>query len=186
MKRLISAVTIALILATGASSAAAGQWLHVRVQERGSGDEVKVNLPLAFAEAILPLVEDNDLRRELRRHGLRIDGRRLWTLEELRQAWETLKSQGNADLVSIETRWERVKVGLEGGYLIATCEDRSQGEVDVRIPSSIIDALLSGSGDDLDLRSALRALRNGGTQELVSIRDRDSSVRIWVDDQAGQ
>jgi len=45
----------------------------------------------------------------------------------------------------------------------------------------VVDALLSGGKDELDLVAGLRALSTQGDTELVSVKDEENTVRIWLD-----
>jgi hypothetical protein len=53
--------------------------------------------------------------------------------------------------------------------------------VEVKIPLSVVDALLSGGKNELDLVAGLRMLSSQGDTELVSVKDEESTVRVWVD-----
>jgi hypothetical protein len=75
----------------------------------------------------------------------------------------------------------------EGFLLVDVDETRGDRErVEIKVPITVIDALLSGEGDELNLAAAIRALDAHGSQQLITVDDDDSQVRIWVDsDQAG-
>jgi hypothetical protein len=49
------------------------------------------------------------------------------------------------------------------------------------VPFTVVDALLSGGKDELDLLAAVRTLGTIGDTVLVTVNDKDSKVRIWVD-----
>src|SRR5271163_1885347 len=57
----------------------------------------------------------------------------------------------------------------------------SVSHVEVKIPLSVVDALLSSGKDQLDLVAGLKALSAQGDTELVSVKDEENSVRVWVD-----
>jgi hypothetical protein len=57
----------------------------------------------------------------------------------------------------------------------------SVSHVEVRVPLAVVDALLSGKKDELDLLAGLRMLSAQGDTELVSVKDGEESVRVWVD-----
>ena len=42
-------------------------------------------------------------------------------------------------------------------------------------------ALLSGSGESLNLTAALDALKKTRGNDLVNVREKDTSVRLWID-----
>jgi hypothetical protein len=51
----------------------------------------------------------------------------------------------------------------------------------VKVPLSVVDALFSGKKDELDLLAGLKMLSSQGDTELVSVKDEENIVRIWVD-----
>ena len=58
-------------------------------------------------------------------------------------------------------------------------------EVRVEVPVSLVDALLSGEGENVNIQAALAEVqkRRG---DLVRVHDTDADVRIWIDDQNTQ
>jgi hypothetical protein len=46
-------------------------------------------------------------------------------------------------------------------------------------------ALLSGSGDRLNISAALKELARHGRGELLTVTGRQEKVRIWIDDESG-
>jgi hypothetical protein len=51
------------------------------------------------------------------------------------------------------------------------------------VPVSLVDAFLSGEGEEGNMEAAVAELqkRRG---DIVRVKDDDSSVRIWIDEQA--
>src|SRR2546428_10115 len=58
--------------------------------------------------------------------------------------------------------------------------DRWQ-RVEVRVPMTVVAALLSGGKDELDLVAALQALGDHPDTELVTVEDGENTVRVWLD-----
>ena len=52
----------------------------------------------------------------------------------------------------------------------------------MQLPMEVVDAMLAGEGDELDLVAGLQALREHGHAILVTGTDEGSDIRIWVDD----
>ena len=73
----------------------------------------------------------------------------------------------------------------EGLYvLVETTEANEDGtSVDVKFPLAVVDALLSGPEGTLNFEAAINALAAEGDGHIVSIRDGDETVRVWIDDQ---
>lgn len=174
------ALAATLALNSTAHAAPADLWLHVHVDEQGDdAARVKVNVPLSLVEKVLTLVPD----QEEFRGGKVIFHEEDFTAAELRELWQALKESPDATYVEVEEGTQKVKVAKSGGYLLVhTVEPSEDGErVDVRIPEEVVEALLSGEGDELDVAAAVRALADRGEGELVTVDSHDAKVRIWVD-----
>jgi hypothetical protein len=176
----IPALALSTLLAAAGGAAAADLWLHVHVDERGAeAATVRVNLPLSMIETVLAVVpDDGDFRG-----GKVVFSDQELTAADLRRIWQSLKASPDATFVEVEQADQRVKVAKQGGYLlVTTVEPREGGDtVDVKIPEPVVEALLSGEGEELDVAAAVRALAARGEGELVTVDNRDAKVRIWVD-----
>jgi hypothetical protein len=56
-----------------------------------------------------------------------------------------------------------------------------ESKVEIKIPMKVVDALFSAGKDELNIIAALRALSASGDAELVSVKDDENTVRIWLD-----
>lgn len=174
------------LLAASAGTAHAGRWIHVRVKDHEDGQTVKVNFPLMSAAKLLALVDDDNLHDG----HIRINDRDVDAVR-LREIWSAVSEAGDGEFVTVEGEDENVKVSRSGGYMLVRVDDRSghrhrSETVDIKIPVSVVDALLSGSNDELNLTAAIEALDAHGASDIVTVDDEDSHVRIWVDEsQAG-
>lgn len=177
--RLAAAALIALFAATGAAVADNDLWLHVAVDEGAEGARVRVNLPLSMAETAVGMIPADEMR-----HGrVRFEDTDI-TVAELRRLWRELQDAPDATFVEVEESDQQVFVSKSGGYfLVRAFENRGEGrqQVDVKIPAPVVDALLSGEGEELDVLAAVRALAAHGTGELVTVDDDETRVRVWVD-----
>lgn len=169
-------LVVAFLVAGPALSA--DRWFHVRVQE-DRGAEVSVNLPLSLIESVINMLPEdleNEVRVELNDEG--------FDLDELRNMWEEIRSSQDATYMTVKDEGQTVEIKKVGNYLVA--ETVATGEWDTRVnmrfPLEVIDALFSGPNDTLDLAAAVRALADHGDGDIVTVEDRDASVRIWVDD----
>jgi hypothetical protein len=173
------------LLLTAAPAAAAEKWLHVRVvEDGGSGDTVRVNLPFSMIESMLPLVQAEHLSGgRLRLQDHEIEG------VDLHAMWKALRESGDADFITVDGTEGQVRVSRAGRYLLATVDGRGEDRetVRVRVPVEVMDALFGGKDGEIDLLAGLRALGEEGDGELVRVDDGDSQVRVWVDsDQDGR
>jgi hypothetical protein len=182
--RIVAVAVLGVPLLAGAAPAAAPAdtmaWVHVRVEEPQQRSRVHVNLPLPAVEAALKAAPDviaSEGRVHFGGHGahhLEID--------DLRQMWAELKNAGDTDIVSVEEDDERVNVSRKGDLVQVRVQNADGREkVHVDVPVSLVDALFSGSKEELNVRAAvgeLRKLRG----DVVRVEDHGSTVRIWVDE----
>ena len=184
------------LAAVGAAPAAAQTttpWLHVRVEEARQASKVAVNLPLSVVEAVLKaspemMAHHGRIRLGHDHHGMK--------LEDLRRAWKELAAVGDAELVSVESEDENVKVQRKGDLVQVFVDQKAKAgkdgkqekgaeQVQVEIPVSLVDALLSGEGDEANIEAAINELRKR-RGDIVRVRDDDSHVRVWIDEQNTQ
>jgi len=155
-------------------------WLHVRISEDGSGGEqVKINMPIRLVETMLPMIETP----ELREGRIKIEDTE-FTGEDLRNIWTALRESEDGEFLTIESNDESVRVAKEDGLLKVEMKDLDdEGDfADIQIPLKVVDALLSGEDDELDLLAGLQAMQKPGNEIRVTVNDDHSAVLIWVDE----
>jgi hypothetical protein len=157
------------------------KWLHVKVEETGAqGETVRINLPLSLAEKVLPAINT----KELRGGKVKMNEAKFKDVD-VRAILEALRTAPENEFVTVEGPKENVRVAKSGGNLLVKVhEAKEKGKtetVEVSVPFTVVDALLSGTKDELDVLAAVRALGTIGDTVLVTVNDKDSKVRIWVD-----
>ena len=177
MKNLLLSLTL-ILLCAGISSAASKMWVHVHVEDTAKEETVKINLPISIIETMLPIIQEKQIEKghiNFNNTDLRV--------EDLRKVWNEIRDEGDMEFVSIQNRDGNVRVYVEGNFLLVQPEQKSKnGKVDIRIPLKVVDAMLSGKGNELNLTAAVKALRDSGVKDIITVRDKDSSVRVWIDD----
>ena len=187
------------------------RWLHVRVVSTDDkGETVSVNIPLEVAEKILPTINKNQLHGgkvtidKFDSDG--IDVRAL--LEVVRSSKDgefvTVNSKDGDVRVAKQNGYmlvhvtdssgkHHVRLHHRGSDADASDKDGADAKevkdtketkvthVEVKIPLSVVDALFSGGKDELDLVAGLKMLSTQGDQELVSVKDEENTVRVWID-----
>lgn len=177
LRRKLLPLAAAILLTT--SAFAADRWLHVRVDESGpDGDKVRVNIPLSLVEKVLPLVENEDLKSGRVRIGNEEMGN-----ADLRKMWEAVRSMEDAEFITVQGTKQNVRVAKQGNYFVVKATDGTERKetVNVRVPFHVVDALFSGSSDELNVLAAIHALGEQTDGDLVTVEGDDSHVRIWVD-----
>jgi hypothetical protein len=183
--RVLALVALAVPLLGGTAPAASSNataWVHVRVEEPKQRSRVHVNLPLPAVEAALKAAPDviaSEGRIHLGGHGRHLD------IDDFRQMWSELRNAGDAEIVSVEDGDDRMNVSRKGDLvLVRVQEDGGRETVHVDVPVALVDALFSGPATELNVRAAVAELRKL-RGDVVRVNDRDSTVRIWIDESAG-
>jgi len=156
------------------------RWLHVRViSSDAKGETVRVNVPLELAEKVLPAINKNRLHDG----KVKIDDAHVNDVD-LRALVEAIRTTKDGEFVTVESNDCDVRVAKQSNHLIVHVLDKQnskKSEVEVKIPMKVIDALFSAGKDELDLVAALHALSAQGDTELVSVKDHENTVRVWLD-----
>ena len=165
------------LLAVGAQ-AASKEWLHIHVNE-ATGDQakVRVNIPISLIEVMLPMVEERAVEKgKIRLHE------KDFRVEDLRKIWKSVKDEGDTEFVSVDKRDEHVRVFTQGNFLMVQSDKDSRSKVNIKMPMAVVDAILSGDGEELNLTAAVKALKDSGIHDIISVESDDSKVMVWIDD----
>jgi hypothetical protein len=165
----------------GSETGGRDRWLHIRVDNPDSKEEtVRVNVPLELAEKILPTINRDRLQSgkvkvdEIDCHGV-----------DLRALLDAVRSSKDGEFVTVQNKDSDVRVAKQNDYFLVHVVDKhhpsKKSNVEVKIPVKVVDALFSAGKDELDLVAGLRALSAQGDTELVSVKDEENTVRIWLD-----
>jgi hypothetical protein len=185
----VGLLALSVLPAVQAAAQTGTAWLHVRVEEAKKAEKVAVNLPMTVVEAVLKaspeMIEKHGKIHLGEEHGLK--------MADLRKAWKALAEVGDAELVTVESEEENVKVMRKGDLIQVFVDKKAKTgkdgkpvkgeEVRVEVPVSLVDALLSGEGEEANIQAAVAELqkRRG---DIVRVKDDDTSVRVWIDDQS--
>ena len=186
-----SAFVVAGLLASGMSVTAAQDdasqpWLHVQVTgEDGGAENVAVNVPLSAAEPLFALVP----HRILSDGQLSLAGRDVpVNVGAMRDLWRVLMEVGDTEFVTVDGEDETVRIARVGDQITVQVEDRDEEgteTVDIQLPIVVVDALLAGNGDTLNVRAAVERL--GELRgDIVRVSEDERQVRIWIDEFATQ
>jgi hypothetical protein len=162
------------------SASSHDRWLHVRVSNPGKNEEtVRVNVPLELAEKVLPTINKDRLHSgkvrfdDIDCHGV-----------DLRALVDAVRSSKDGEFVTVQSKDSDVRVAKQNGYLFVHVFEKNRpkkSQVEVKVPMKVVDALFSAGKDELDLVAALHALSAQGDTELVSVKDEENTVRVWLD-----
>jgi hypothetical protein len=177
VKKAVTAFAL-LIALTVATAQASDLWFHVTIHEASEDANVTVNLPLAFIEKALALIP-----AEATESGNIMIGDEQFDAQKLRELWQSVQGAQDMNFVTIASKDENLVVSKKGNYLTikGTANSAEGANIDVRMPSSVVNALLDTQDNSLNLAAALQALAAEGEGELATVTGDDAHVRVWID-----
>jgi len=163
-----------------AKSSQPDRWLHVRiVSQNDKAETVRVNVPLELAEKVLPAIDHDRLHDgKIRITRAECDG------VDLRALLDAVRSSKDGEFVTVQKKDAEIRVAKRDGQFLVHILDKNkpkESQVEVKIPMKVVEAMISGDKDELDLLAGLHALSAQGDTELVSVKGDDSTVRVWLD-----
>lgn len=184
VRKSLTALAALLVVSAGALQAQpasqtareGAKWIHVRVDEE-EGAKVAINLPISLVDVAVDMAREEAL--DAGDFDLGEDSK--VRIEDLRKMWRELKGAGDAEFVNVQDGDDHVRIFRQGDKVHVQVDEKDQKTVRIEMPSSIVDALLSSEGEELNLEAAARELGRIGQQDVVTIDDEGTRVRIWVD-----
>ncbi len=164
-------------LLAGRLQAETKQWVHVHIENPSKDEKVKVNIPISLVETLMPMIEEKSVEKgRIRLHEKDL------SIKDLRRVWKELRNEGDNEFLSIENKDTNLRVFTKGNYLMVEPGEGSENSVEMKIPLAVVDAMLSGEGEELNLTAAVRALKESGTGDIITVKDKDATVRVWIDE----
>ena len=182
---LLAAAAFALLtpvaaLAQSKDGAAQGPFIHIEVRSHGGeAGSVNINLPLAVAQIAITAMQDS-VSRQVSTHLSQGDLK----VSDLRKMWKAMRDAGQTEFVTVQKKGESVRIFREGEKVVVTVnEGDAKDKVRIQVPITLMDALLGGEGEQVDLAAAVNELGRIGKGELVRVEDsgKGDQVRIWIE-----
>jgi hypothetical protein len=177
MKKSTPAIAILSTILVCSLAVAGDAWIHVSVDSTDA-ESVRVSLPFSLVESLLPLVDVEPLRDgRLVLDDLDLEG------IDLRAVLTEFANAPDADFVKVRDGDDTVSVAKKGGFLHVDVDEAHGGDrVRVRVPMSIVDALVASEGEPntLDIAAAMRVL-SAFEGDLVTVQGGRETVRVWID-----
>lgn len=175
---LTRAVAAAAFAAAAAAATPAAQepslWLHVRVEADG-GETGGLDLPVGTASALLGMTPNATIENG----QLQVDDEYRAALNVLRLAWEQLRAADDGEPITFRREDALVRAARVGSRVELFVEDGGR-TAEGDLPAVVVDALLSGDGQALNVDAALEAL-SARPGESIRVTEPDRRIRIWVD-----
>ena len=157
-------------------------WVHVEVTSDG-GTNMNLDLPLAAVTAMLALAPETIVQNGEFQFGSSYQV----PVAAIREMWRELRDVGDVEFVTIQHEGQDVRIARAGEIVLVNVSDSDGDDESVRveIPVPVVDALLSGDGDTLNIGAAIEEL-SMLRGELVRVIESDSNIRIWIDESPTQ
>jgi hypothetical protein len=184
------AAMVACIGSVAASGIAAAQqdqgpepWIHLAITG-DSGQNVNLNLPLAAIEAAIALAPDSIVSEG----QLQLGSQHEVPVAAIRGVWQELRNAGDVEFATIQHEGNDVRIARQGETILVNVNKEggdAADEVRVEIPVPVVDALLSGDGDMLNISAAVQQLSTM-RGEMVRVIESDNDIRVWIDENPAQ
>ena len=151
-------------------------WVHVDVTSDG-GTNMNRDLPLAAVTAMLALAPETIVQNGEFQFGSSYQV----PVAAIREMWRELRDVGDVEFVTIQYEGQDVRIARAGEIILVNVSDSDGDDESVRveIPVPVVDALLSGDGDTLNIGAAIEelSLLRG---ELIRVIESANNIRIWI------
>ena len=153
-------------------------WVHVEVTSDG-GTNMNLDLPLAAVTAMLALAPETIVQNGEFQFGSSYQV----PVAAIREMWRELRDVGDVEFVTTQYEGQDVRIARAGEIVLVNVSDSDGDDESVRveIPVPVVDALLSGNGDTLNIGAAIEEL-SMLRGELVRVIESDNNIRIWIDE----
>jgi len=180
-KNISQALSI-LFLSTAALMAASTQrWIHVRVESaRGVSGNVSINVPIEMASAVLPSIPADHAHQGKFSLQASVNG------TDLRAMLDAVRNSPDNVFVSLEQHDKEVSVAKAGRSLLIKVVEKPGAEhhlgktIAIKVPISVVRAMLASNSEDVDIDAGIRALAREGEVD-VTVNSEKETVRVWTD-----
>ncbi|MCY4637289.1 MAG: hypothetical protein OXG04_22790 [Acidobacteria bacterium] len=151
--------------------------------QEGADFNVNINVPLAAVEPLLRLVPHDILsegRLAMGDRDVPVD------VAAMRGLWGAISDIGDAEFLTVDSEDETVSISRTGDQILvqmAECDENGGETVDIRLPVVVLDALLSGDDETLDVGAAVEHLADL-RGDIVRVSGDDHQLRVWIDEVA--
>lgn len=182
ISKTLAAAALALTLLTVSAAAQGSPWLHVEVRDNGGdkGETVNVNVPFSLASIAMRAVPQKAFEKateKLEKNDI--------SIADIRAMWTELRNAGDAELVTVDDADQTVRVVREGDRIRVRVQSKQEDgeQVGVDLPIAVVDALFSGTGEELNIPAAMVELESV-RGDVVNVTDKDQTVRVWIDERS--
>ena len=180
-KNMYQGVAILFLSAATLMAAPIERWIHVRVENvRGTGANVSINVPIEMASAVLPSIPADSEHHGKFSLQASVNG------TDLRAMLDAVRNSPDNVFATVERRDKEVSVAKSGRALLIKIVEKPSPEhhlgktIAIKVPISVVRALLASNSDELDIDAGIRALAREGEVD-VTVNSEKETVRVWTD-----
>jgi hypothetical protein len=179
-RNIFQAVAILFLSAAALMAAAAERWIHVRVESAtGVSGNVSINVPIEMASAVLPSIPADQHQGKFNLQAS-VNG------VDLRAMLDAVRNSPDNVFVTLERHDKEVSVAKSGRNLLIRVAEKPSAQhhfgktVAIKVPVSVVRAMLVNHSDEVDIGAGIRALTREGDVD-VTVNDEKETVRVWTD-----
>jgi len=154
------------------------RWINVHVLDLGDNTKVEVRVPLSLVSVALDCVKTDQLSNG--KLKLKFDD----TDVDFKAIWQELRKHDNTDFVKVDSPEANVTVSRKGALMLVNVVEKAEkdaGTIEVKIPVTLMDALAKSEKDEIDLKAFVAELSKMTSGDLVTVKQKDAEVRIWIE-----
>jgi hypothetical protein len=175
------AVSILFLSAVALMAASPERWIHVRVESAGGvGGTVNINVPIEMASAVLPSIPADPQHHGKFSLQATVNG------ADLRAMLDATRNSPDNVFITLERHDQEWSVAKSGRDLLIkvvqkpTAEHHLGKTIAVKVPISVVRAMLANNSDEVDIEGGIRALTREGEVDLT-VNGEKETVRVWTD-----
>jgi len=157
------------------------RWIHVRVESAsGASANVSINVPIEMASAVLPSIPADNQHHGKFSLQASVNG------ADLRALLDATRNSPDNVFVTLERHDSEVSVAKSGRALLIKIVEKPSAEhhlgktIAIKVPISVVRAMLASNSDELDIDAGIRALAREGEVD-VTVNSEKETVRVWTD-----
>jgi hypothetical protein len=180
MRNILQAVAILFLSAAALMAAPPERWIHVRVESARGVTGITINVPIEMASAVLPLIPADHQHHGKFSLQASVNG------VDLRAMLDAIRNSPDNVFVSLERHDQEWSVAKSGRDLLIKVVEKPSAEhhlgktIAVKVPISVVRAMLASNSDEADIPAGIHALAREGEVD-VTVNSEKETVRVWTD-----
>ena len=173
-----AAIFLSAVIMTGAN---VQRWIHIRVESaKGTSGDVSFNVPIEMASAVLPAIPSDHEHHGKFNIQASING------TDVRALLDSVRNSPDNVFITMERHDAEISVAKSGRFLLIkivekpSAEHKSGKTINIKVPTSVARAMVSGDSDEIDVNAAIHALAREGEVD-VTVNSEKETVRVWTD-----